>query len=391
LPEEQIRHYLYQSMGIEPWLGSDTDNGPAKPLGAAYYELTSKALTKELGFVGYYGEVLDWATTIYLATGNPGQPGTGDEKIKAQLVKIAKARSCFRYPALDDDSDRAMRAETIVGWRDEGHYPGDITYYERPTWDASPLYCAAATLTPEGIGAVQRMFEDNQFFAVMQESMNSGSLRTTAGLLPVPDDYETLMSQPESVASLPMSKGQPDFAWADEEDGVLALKHGDDIFYASLYWRSRTAINSLARIHLVQPQFDRIAVVREKVDFDSSGEEYSRPDWVNMGFGDGGLKYPGDIHSAEAGEKLPIPKFPEGIAFKPGEESPYAGRGSFYQLRFGPYLIGMNCTKDKSYSLKLADDEKKRSAPELVSGQSMALAKGVDVAPMTTVVIYLAK
>jgi hypothetical protein len=392
LPEDQIRHYLYQSVGIEPWLGSDTDNGPAKPLGDNYYELTSKALTKELGFVGYYGEVLDWTTTIYLATGDPEKPGSGDKKIKAQLIKIEKARSYFRYPALDDDGNRAMRAETIVGWRDEGHYPGDVTYGERPTWDASPLYCAAATLSAGAVGAFQQMTADNQLFASIERQMRqNNSLRVTAGLLGVPDQYDLLKAQPESKLRLPMTPGQPDFAWADEEDGVLALKNTEDILYVSLYWRARPAINFLARVHSITPRFDRIAVVHEDIEFEPSGQEYTRPDWVNMGFGNGGLKYPGDLHSAETGEKLPIAKFPDAVPFKPGEESPYAGRGSFYQLRYGNYLIGMNCAKDKTYQLKIPEDQKNMSVPELVSGRTMELAKGVSVPPQSTVVLYLSK
>jgi len=392
LPEDRIRHYLYQSVGIEPWLGSDTDNGPAKPLGENYHELTPKALTKELGFVGYYGEVLDWTTSIYLATGDPKKPGSGDEKIKAQLIKIAQARSYFRYPAVDDDGNRAMRAETIVGWRDEGHYPGDVLYGERPTWDASVIYCAAATLSHGLVSAFQQMVADNQFFASLNRQMQqSNNLRVTAGLLGVPDQYDILKAQPESKVRLPMAPGQPDFAWADEEDGVLALKHGEDILYASLYWRARPAINFLARVHYITPRFDRIAVVHDDIEFEPSGEFYSRPDWVNMGFGNGGLKYPGDLHSAEADEQLPIAKYPDGVPFKPGEENPYAGRGSFYQLQYGNYLIGMNFTKDKTYPLKIPDDQKSMSVPELISGRTMALANGVSVPPLSTVVLYLSK
>jgi hypothetical protein len=116
IPEEQIRHYLYESVELRAWLSSDTDQGPAKPEGDRYYELTAKGLTRELGYVGNYGEVLDWVTQIYDSTRSaPGQPG--DEKIKAQLVKIARARAAFRYPMLDAEGNRAMRIETIIGCR----------------------------------------------------------------------------------------------------------------------------------------------------------------------------------------------------------------------------------------------------------------------------------
>jgi len=387
LTEPDVRHYLYESVGLQPWLGSDTDNGPAKPVGDNYYQLTDKGLTKELGFVGYYGEVLDWVTQIYDATRpDPGQPG--DKTIASQLEKIAHTRAVFRYPMLDADGNRAMRAETIIGWRD-AHYPGEVTYGERVSWDGSALYAVAATLDPEAVGYAQQMFSDNQFFKSVEDRMKDKSLRVTAELLEVPDQYELLKAQPPSSHRVPMTAGRPDFVWADEEDGVVALKHGDEMLYASLYWRARNAINFLARTHYIVPRFDRIAVSWEKTEFEPSGLTFTRPDWVNFGFGGGGLRYPGDLHSALAGEELPIAKIPEGVRFRPGDENVYAGKGSFYTLRYGPFLIGMNMTKDKTY--ELSPPAGVRKAQELVSGKRVVLRAPLKVAPRSTIVLCLEK
>ncbi len=386
LPEEQVRRYLYEAIGLQPWLGSDTDAGPQKPLGDAYWQLTDKGLTKELGFVGYYGEVLDWVTHIFRATCAPGETTGGDEKIKAQLAKIENARACFRYPLADEDGFRAMRAETIVGWRDV-HYPGDVTYGERAGWEGSAIYSAAATLDPRAVGFAQQMFADNQFFKATEALVKQSGLRVSNTLLRVPDEYAKIKAQPASAVRLPMSPGNPDFAWADEEDGVLAVKHGGEILYVSLYWRARNAVNHLARVHYITPRFDRIAVVREQTKFEPAGIEYTRPDWVNFGFANGGLRYPGNLHSAHAGEKLPIAKIPAGIAFKAGQENSFAGRGTFYELRYGPYLIGMNMTKDKTFELPTPAGLK--SAPELVSRKTMPLSGTVSVPPRSTVVLLV--
>jgi hypothetical protein len=303
-------------------------------------------------------------------------------------VKAAHARAIFRAPGLDDDGNRAMRAEAVVGWRDEDHYPGDVTYAERPTWDASTIHCVAVTLDPAEIGYAQQMFADNEFFASVAAEMKVKGLRATAALLDIPDDYETVLAQHPSPRRLPMSAGQPDFVFADDQDGVVAIKHGEDILYASLYWRARYAINDLARVHYTVPAFDRIAVVREDEQFEPSGKTYKRADWVNMAFGGGGLHYPGEDHSAMAGEKLPIATIPAEIAFLPGMENVYAGRASFYSLRYGPYLIGMNTTPDKTYELKVPDDAK--SAKALVTGGTDAAAGAtVKVGPRSTRVYYL--
>jgi hypothetical protein len=116
--------------------------------------------------------------------------------------------------------------------------------------------------------------------------------------------------------------------------------------------------------------------------------QYTRPNWTTFGFGNGGIKYPGDPQSAHAGEKLPIAKIPEGIKFKPGDESIYAGKGEFYRLRYGPYLIGMNMTRDKTFELKVSEGMK--PVKELVSKRAGIAAGSTEkVGPRSTVVLYL--
>jgi hypothetical protein len=391
LPDSQMLDYLYQSVGLEPWLGSDTDHGPARPLGNDYWELTAKGLSKELGYVGYYGELIDWTTSLYDVTRplTAAGLGPGDDKLKDQLVKIAKARAIFRYPMLDADGDRAMRIEAVVGWRDEGHYPGNIAYAERPTWDASPLYVVAETLDPTLLGYAQQMFADNQFFATVRESLKLGGLRVTAGLLDVPDQYDLVRSQARSTARLPMASPQPDFAWADEDDGVVAVKRGREILYASVYWRARNGVNSLARIHFTTPTFDRIAVVRQEEEFTPSGLMYTYPDWINGASPTTSIPYPEEMHQAMAGEKIPIAQIPPGVKFHAGDESPYAGRASFYYCRYGDYVIEMNSDSRRSHPLKVPPGCSLFSARDLVSGQDVNLAGGSDIPPSSTVVLWL--
>jgi len=384
LTEAAVRRYFYESVALEPW--RDSDGQPTWKVGTNYWQLTDKHLTKELGYVGYYGEVLDWVTSIYNATRPaPGLPG--DEKIKAQLEKIAAARAVFRYPGTDEDGFRAMLIEAVVGWRDTDHYPGNVAYAERATWDASPLYAAAATLDPESVGHVQQMFADGQFFISLKRQMEqAGSLRVTAGLLEVPDEYALLTARPPVAARLPMTPGQPDFVFSDEEDGVVAVKNGDEILYTSLYWRAHHAVNHLARVHYTTPTMDRIAVVRETAEFTPSGLTYTRPDNIG-GATPGGVHYPGGRHSAEAGEQLPIVRPPPGVSIRPGEESVYAGKADFYTLHYGDYLIGMNLSTDKTFELPPSAGA--GPAKELVSGKTVAPDAPLKVGPHSTVVLWL--
>lgn len=377
--------YLYESVGLTPWRGSETLTGPSFSAGRDFLQLTAKGLTRELGYVGNYGEVLDWAGQIYNAT-RPSPDKPGDVKLKDQLARISRARAVFRYPALDDEGHRAMRLETVVGWRDT-HFPGDIAYAQRPTWDGSPVEAAAATLDPHLVGYVQQMLEDNQFFASMQEHIGNNTFRVTAGLLHVPDNYDLIRQQPRSPHRLPMSRGAPDFVFADEQDGVVAIKHGDEILYASLYWRARHAVNFMARVHHITPHFERIATVRQEEEFENSGMVWRRPNWTNFGFANGGLKYPGDLQSAHAGEELPIAKIPDGIVFKPGQESLYAGRALFYKLQYGPYLIAMNASRDKTFTIKLPAGTNGRQLPQ----NRPVSADPIRVLPQSTLVLLVGK
>lgn len=387
LPEATVRHYFYESVALEPWLGSEKPDGSgqARPLGDAYWQLTRKGLTKELGYVGTYGEVLDWVSEIYEAT-RPALGQPGDEKIKGQLERIALARLPFRYAAQDSAGHRAMRAENLVGWRDV-HVPGDVTYGQRATWDGTPLQSAAITRHPVLVAAAQQMLADNQLFASVEQHMRNRSFRITAGLLPLPDEYEVLKAQPAATQQMPLTAGQPDFVFSDEEDGVVAVKNGAEFFYASLYWRARYAVNFLGRVHLVTPTHDRIATVQIDEQFEPNGNFYTRPDQTNFGFGNGGPKYPEVARQSLAGEQLPVARIPPGTDYKPGTENVYAGRASFYRLRYDHYLVGMNASKDKSYELLVPEGFSQ--ATDLVTKKKVGSVKVLQVPPQTTVVLAL--
>lgn len=388
LPEPVALRYLYESVGLEPWLGSEKDGKPLRPLGDDYFQLTARGLTKELGFVGNYGEVLDWVSEIEEAT-RPAPDQPGDARIKAQLAKIARARTPFRYPLPDGEGCRAMAIETAVGWRDT-HFPGDVAYDQRPSWDGSPLQAAAATLDPVLVGAAQQMFADHQFFASLAGHMEEEKgFRVTAGLLGVPERYERIQAQPPSPRRLPMSPGQPDFVFSDEEDGVVAVKHGGEIFYTSLYWRARHAVNFLARVHRITPRFDEIAVVRQRTEFTPSGMTFTRPDWTDFGFANGGHRYPDAPVSAHAGEILPIARIPAGVAFKPGQENIHAGRGDYYELRYGPYFIAMNMSADRTFDLTVPAGRSGAGVKELPAGGAVEAGAIRKVPPRTTVVLWL--
>lgn len=385
LPAYQTLKYLYESMGIVPWLGSETPNGPSMPLSDNYYQLTDKGLTKELGFVGSYGEIMNWMTHIYEVTGEQGISDSRDPLIRAQLLKMFNARSYFRYPAVDSDGFSAMRAEAVIGWRDHGNYPGAVLYGEKAnSRESTPLMATISTLDPDALAFAGQMMDDNQFFSLIRDKMKDRSLNSTQMLLRIPQEYEIFKTLPSREGRLPMSEGMPDVLFSDEEVGVVALRNGDEIFYASLYWRANYAINFLARVHYITPQTDHIATVYQDVKFADSGMIYTRPERVNLHFSDARQFYR-DVKSAHTGEQLPIARIPDGIKFKPGNENVYAGKGDFYTLRFGKYLIAMNCTTTQSFELEIPRAAKVLEFP----AKTPVTQSTIRVSPRTTLVLLI--
>ncbi|WP_395408047.1 hypothetical protein ACHMW6_15925 [Pseudoduganella sp. UC29_106] len=396
-PREKLLPLFYQSLGLEPWAGSF--NAQGQPTYAAaeadakfsvpknYFQTTKNGLTKELGYVGGYGEVLDWAAEIYEAT-RPASGQPGDRKVRDQLVTIAQARSYFRYPHWDHEGKRAMRLEAAIGWRDL-YYPSDIMYAQRASWDASPLQVAVATADPKLVGYAQQMIADNQFFGSVEHMLEAGSLRATIGLIDVVGEYDALQGMAQQPFKLPMSDGQPDFAFADAENGVVALRRGNEILYASLYWRANYGISGLARVHYVTPTTDRTATVAlDREEFEPSGLFYARPNNPHVNGHRFSIRYPGDGDVWTAGERQPVAKLPEGVKYVPGEDNAFAGRADYYQLRYGPYLIAMNSSRDRQFSLALP--KRKAAARELVSGAVVpASASAIPVGPGETVVVAL--
>lgn len=386
LPAYQTLKFLYESMGIVPWTGSlKPDGTPSMPLGDNYYQFSKNGLSKELGYVGGYGEILNWMVHIYEVTGERGQTDTRDPLIREQMLKIMRSRSHFRYPTLDNEGYTVMRGESVIGWRDHGSYPAGIIYGERGYHrEGTPIMTAAATLDPDAVAYAQQMMEDNQFFSVVKAKMGDRSLNSIYTLLRLPGEYELIMKQPRYQKRLPMTQNMPDVLFTDEEVGVVALKNGEDILYTSLYWRANFAVNFLARVHYITPEMDRIATVFENVQYTPSGYTYTRPERNNLFFSPARNFYP-EVKSAHTGEQLPIAKIPDGVDFKPGQESVYAGKGDFYTLHYGKYFIAMNCSKDKSYEFDVPEGKQVIMFPS----KDIITSQKLSVKPQSTVVLVI--
>jgi hypothetical protein len=404
LPETQARGYLYQSLGMTPWLGAENPLGtPTEPLGKNYLQISSKGISRELGYVGNYGETQGWLTMLYESVVR-GYNAAEAPEIYDRLVQVGKARGHFRYIDVDGDGNRVAYLETVVGWRNEV-YPGAICYAHRTDWDANPVEFAATFPDPEIVGWAQEQVADGQFYTALT-LLTTTELYTRVGLNAfrlVSRDWPTFQALPKSPSRLPGDWNGPDFVFTDETSGVVALKHGQEVLYASLYFRARQAVNDIARIHHLTPTTQRSASIREQSMVTSSGN-YPVPNWICWDYAiddpsavgviaGGGFPPPGPaLTQALAGENWPIAKLPADVTSPSvgvtefGVESVLVGKAAYYQCSYGPYLIAMNTSPDQHFTFRTEGDG---TATNLSDGcRTVHLGQAFRVPPMSTVVLY---
>ena len=133
-----------------------------------------------------------------------------------------------------------MQGTEPIGDRNNG-LPGHYVYLGR-TGQSDFLLASQGTgvVGSDLVGYFQQEMSDGQLFRMW--------LQDTAYDPYGPMRYGTIKSFAATGLKLPMSVGQPDFAWADEENMVVAAKHGEERFFANLFWRQPDSINGLAKV-----------------------------------------------------------------------------------------------------------------------------------------------
>ena len=125
-------------------------------------------------------------------------------------------------------------------------------------------------------------------------------------------------------------------------------------------------------MHYTEPTIDRIANIRIATEFTPRNELIVRPRQRC-----GPFVKPGAVLVTD-GEKLPL------------AAGPLGGMGDFYTARYGEYLIGMNCTKNKTFQLLIPPAYRGKRLTELISNTTVVAAETHPVRPRTTAVFHLA-
>jgi fibronectin type 3 domain-containing protein len=380
--ETNAQRYLLEAIGLSPWLGDDLAGGGSDYLhGTNYFQVTPKGLTREWGYVGVaYGEMQAYAADFCSWTTNP--------VFLAQCVKMTKARANFRRPAVDisgGSNYRCMEGVGLLAWRgaseSDSEFANEIAYGDRTGW-AFGLRCAAATGDTNLIGYAKQMLADNEYFNSLTVTGTIGNQSDSRDALDVFNDYNIISAAADSGVRLPMTDGQPDFAWADEEDGIIAVKHGNERLWLATYYQAKTGtgVNGVGRFYYSTNNFDRYGMVEVMPQINFSGSFYVRPNLMDKPEQNFYVP-PDDPLQAYQGERLPL------AASDPlaTDNQPFLGKALFWATRYGNFLIGINRSPAKTYQLQTPAGFV--SATNLITGQN--LSGTILVAPQSTVILYL--
>jgi hypothetical protein len=279
---------------------------------------------------------------------------TGDVAFRDRAIQVEHAHNYMVYPSVDEAGYRTMLNEGVICTRNVYH-PGQ-TYY-------GYVNVAASLADARILGGVEQGLADNELL---------GSWQMSEAAIHFPDDYariKSALARAPALPALPTTPGQPDFAWADEQNAVLSIKHGRDQHFITFARRSENGLTRVADVHSVTPQFERVVqFVMDDVRYTDTGEYNTVGPEVESTFTG---KPPDNPINAYAGQKLP--KLP-GRAGSPAD---------FYGVRYGDFAIGMNCSMDKAFEFKPAGI---LSGTDMISGKKIFLP--AEIPPQTTVVIY---
>lgn len=370
LKDTEARRYLYEAVGISPFLGNDLPGGGDTPLrgtpkmGANYFMVTTDGTTKEDCLVGGdYGElggiVMRWAVDA------------NDPLLHAQALKMLRARAPLHYPSPHVDGYQAHVVADAIGCRNSHQVAQNVAYLGRPGVED----LVVASQGPELVGA--------DLVGYVQQAMAEGNFLSRLGVeeyasMRVPDMLERLRAMRPTGVKMPMDKDQPDFAWGDRENMVIAAKVGEERLWATLFWGYGKAVNRMARVFVTTPQnvFNAEVMVHD-VQYTPAGRYVTGSDAV------AGMQPPDNPTADIFTYQFPVAMRADMVS-EP-EENRDSGRADAYTLRYGRWLIGLNAHPSRSYQVKMPPGF--QSAVDIGTGTTYSGT--VTIGPRSHVVFHL--
>lgn len=256
---------------------------------------------------------------------------SGEERIKGYLETHLEALGKMRFLKYDNDLRPVVRKEEWLGWR-KNYHPGSEAYGDVPM--------AAALLNNEwALYGTQRAAESGFYFKVDYSRYWVHLMAESSKMMRQVDYIEQALGMPPTTVRYPFEDGQPDYAWADEQAGLVVIKDEGHQLWATMQWRHpllnnvRHVDNALAnnkvRVHYSTPEYELLATT--------------------------GMQSLDDMYS-------------------------------LYIWQFGKYLVLMNASPDTNYEFILPEGSP-GSALDLISKTQIDLSSNPVIQPQTTLIL----
>lgn len=255
---------------------------------------------------------------------------SGEERISGYLETHLEALGKMRFLKYDNDLRPVVRKEEWLGWR-KNYYPGSEAYGDVPM--------AAVLLDNDwALYGTQTAAESGFYFKVDYSRYWVHLMSESSRMMRQVDFIEQALELPPAAVRYPFEDGQPDYAWADEQAGLVVIKDEGRQLWATMQWRhpllnnvrhvDNALTNDKVRVHYSTPAYELLATTTMK----SVDEMYS-----------------------------------------------------LYIWQFGKYLVLMNASPDSEYIFTLPEGSPS-SAMDLISKTQIDLSSDLVIPPQNTLI-----
>ena len=329
--------------------------------------MTEKGTSHEPGWVGpdCYGNLGGKMMEMYKMTIHH-LGGKGDVDILQMAINHVKTQALFTYPFVGSDGKKDILGEGYICYRNQA-VPGESFY--------TSFSVAGISKNETLLGYLKQAIKDGRF-----QSPSSSEFKHTSNLY----IFETIgvLNASNSTIQIPTTPGEPDFCFADEENGVVSIKKGEEQLMLNFYFREE-ADNRLVRGHHITTDYQRFFEVKtDKTEARYVASYRTRDGWVNGPSTSYGTP-PDNPTSAYEGQVEYYNSY-DGVNYNTGRLLK-----DYYFLRYGKFLIAMNTLSDASKTIEFPNELVGASAWQFHTETSITLPATMQLPPCSTYVFIL--
>ncbi len=253
---------------VQQFLGLE-DPIVLNPVGVDWRTITAAGLgetygTLSSGYDGRYGnyEAPGTANLVYLSQWDTTLTAAQRQAWAGVVRNCISAYDHFMYPQQRIDNGAAYwtyAPEDVISYR--------VPYGPNADGGSNNWFVQLAAADPNG--PIQSAYARRAFYFGSLQTYGSDAMGLGVGSYPTVETLWNSMigEDPATLTPLPAEPNQPDFAWADIENGAVSIQYqGERLLFNSQYNRPQGKINNVVRLHYITSNLDREASIMMPYD-----------------------------------------------------------------------------------------------------------------------------